>query len=163
MISAKIYHDIPTLIKQVDNWKGLGKKIVFTNGCFDILHAGHVFYLEEAKRLGDILIVGVNSNNSVAKLKGPSRPIQDENDRMLILAGLQSVDVVIRFEEETPLTLIEKIIPNFLVKGGDYEIEQIVGKSIVLQNGGQVLTIPFVRNQSTSMILEKINLTTSSF
>jgi rfaE bifunctional protein nucleotidyltransferase chain/domain len=158
MISAKIYHDITTLVKQVDKWKDLGKKIVFTNGCFDILHAGHVLYLEEAKRLGDILIVGVNSNNSVATLKGPSRPIQDENDRMIILAGLQSVDVVIRFEQETPLTLIEKIIPNFLVKGGDYELEQIVGRSIVLQNGGQVLTIPIVKNQSTSMILGKISL-----
>ncbi len=163
MISAKIYHDISTLINQVDNWKDLGKKIVFTNGCFDILHAGHVLFLEEAKRLGEILIVGVNSNNSVAGLKGPSRPIQDENDRMIILAGLQSVDVVIMFGEETPLALIEKIIPNFLVKGGDYELEQIVGRSIVLQNGGQVLTIPFVKNRSTSMILEKINLSDSSF
>jgi rfaE bifunctional protein nucleotidyltransferase chain/domain len=120
-------------------------------------------FLEEAKRLGEILIVGVNSNNSVADLKGPSRPIQDENDRMIILAGLQSVDVVIMFGEETPLALIEKIIPNFLVKGGDYELEQIVGRSIVLQNGGQVLTIPFVKNRSTSMILEKINLSDSSF
>ena len=131
------------------------KKIVFTNGCFDLLHIGHVRYLEQAKQLGDILIVGINTDASVQKLKGPTRPIQNENDRAEILAALKSVDHTVLFGEETPLNLIKQVRPHILVKGGDWKIEQIVGSDFVLSNGGQVMSLQFIDGRSTTKIIEK--------
>jgi rfaE bifunctional protein nucleotidyltransferase chain/domain len=132
-----------------------GKKIVFTNGCFDILHRGHVTYLSEARRLGDLLVVGVNSDASVKRLKGPSRPINSEADRAFVLLGLKSVDAVEIFSEDTPLELIKLIRPHVLVKGGDWKIEQIVGGTEVLSWGGKVLSLNFVNGFSTTSIIER--------
>jgi len=132
------------------------QKIVFTNGCFDILHAGHVLYLQEAKALGDILIVGLNSDNSVKRLKGDSRPINNEKDRAIVLSGLASVDYVIIFEEDTPYNLIAQIQPDVLVKGGDWAPESIIGYDIVMKKGGEVRSLVFVEGKSTTEIIEKI-------
>lgn len=132
------------------------KKVVFTNGCFDLLHVGHIRYLQEAKSLGDILVLGLNSDMSVRNLKGESRPIQNELDRGEILAALACVDYVIIFSEETPLRLIEAVRPDILVKGGDWPIERIVGAETVLKRGGEVRTLQFVSGRSTSSIMEKI-------
>lgn len=133
------------------------KKTVFTNGCFDILHVGHVTYLAEARSLGDLLIVGLNSDSSVQQLKGPTRPINNEDARAMVLAALQCVNYVILFEEETPLELIQKIRPDVLVKGGDYTLDTIVGAPFVLQYGGIVKTIPLVKGFSTTRTLQKMN------
>jgi D-beta-D-heptose 7-phosphate kinase/D-beta-D-heptose 1-phosphate adenosyltransferase len=133
-----------SLISQIETYKSENKKIVFTNGCFDLLHIGHVTYLAEAKKLGDILIVGINTDASVQKLKGPTRPIQNENDRAEILAALKSVDHTILFNEDTPLNLIKKIKPDVLVKGGDWAIAQIVGSDFVLAYGGKVQSLNFI-------------------
>jgi len=131
--------------------------IVFTNGCFDILHRGHIMYLSQAKELGDYLVIGLNSDSSVKILKGPSRPVNNQEDRALMLAALEFVDAVILFEEETPLKLIENISPDILVKGGDYIPENIVGYDHVMQHGGQVKVLPFVTGYSTTNLIEKIN------
>jgi rfaE bifunctional protein nucleotidyltransferase chain/domain len=133
------------------------KKLVFTNGCFDLLHIGHVRYLQQAKSLGDLLIVAVNSDQSVKKLKGPTRPIQSEQDRAEILAALACVDFTIIFDEETPLEIIKKIKPQVLVKGGDWKISQIVGSDFVLSHGGEVKSLQFVDGKSTTRIIEKSN------
>ncbi len=132
------------------------KKIVFTNGCFDILHRGHLSYLNEAKKLGDLLFIGLNSDKSVRKLKGPQRPVNNEEDRKYFLENLKSVDFVEIFSEETPYDLIQAILPEILVKGGDWPIEQIVGHDIVLNNGGKVLSLNFEEGHSTTNIIEKI-------
>ena len=132
------------------------EKIVFTNGCFDILHFGHVRYLLEAKKLGDILVVGLNSDDSVRRLKGPSRPINGEKERAFVLAALSCVDYVVLFEEDTPENLIKTVRPDVLVKGGDYALDQIVGADFVKQNGGAVTTIPFVEGYSSSQIIEQL-------
>lgn len=145
-----------TLIKQLNQDKAEGMKIVFTNGCFDILHEGHVQYLEEAKRLGDILVVGINSDDSVRKVKGEHRPINTIDMRMGVIAGLQSVDYVVEFEELTPLNLIKLLMPNFLVKGGDWKIDQIVGSKEVICEGGEVHSLSLTEGISTSIIEEKI-------
>lgn len=133
------------------------KKIVFTNGCFDILHVGHKRYLEQASTLGDILVIGVNSDASVKRLKGPSRPVNSEQDRMEILSALGFVDYVVLFDEDTPYELIKTIQPDMLVKGGDYSIENVVGRDIVEARGGRVELIQFVEGKSTSNIINKIN------
>lgn len=135
--------------------KERGERIVFTNGCFDILHAGHLLYLREAKKMGDILVVGLNSDYSVKQLKGNKRPINQLMDREMMLSALSFVDYVIPFEEDTPIKLIEMIVPDILVKGGDYKPENIVGAEIVLRNGGQVKVIPFLEGHSTSEIIKK--------
>lgn len=140
----------------VNKLKNEGKKIVFTNGCFDILHAGHVDYLAKAKAKGDILIVGLNSDESVSRIKGELRPIINQNERAFVLSNLRSVDYVSLFNEDTPLELISEIIPDVLVKGSDWSIENIVGKDVVLANGGSVEPIDFVVQQSTSKIVAKI-------
>jgi rfaE bifunctional protein nucleotidyltransferase chain/domain len=140
----------------MDVWKYMGLKIVFTNGCFDIIHLGHIDYLARAASLGGKLIIGLNTDASVSRLKGTNRPIQDEQSRALILASLQFVDAVILFDEETPQELISFLIPNILVKGSDYRIDQIVGADVVLNNGGKVETMDFVPGYSTSNIIEKI-------
>ncbi|MFN3194494.1 MAG: D-glycero-beta-D-manno-heptose 1-phosphate adenylyltransferase [Chlorobiota bacterium] len=137
--------------------KSDGKTVVFTNGCFDILHSGHVFYLREAKKQGDILILGLNSDASVGRLKGENRPVNSEDDRAIVISELKSIDYVVIFEEDTPLNLITDIVPNKLVKGGDYKPEEVVGKDIVEENGGKVVIIPFVDGKSTTNIINKIN------
>ena len=133
-----------------------GKKVVFTNGCFDLLHAGHIAYLEEAAHLGDLLVVGLNSDNSVRKLKGPNRPICNEDDRALVLAALECVDYLILFEEGTPYNLIASLVPNILVKGGDYNPKSIVGADIVYKHGGVVKIIPYIEGKSTSNLVKMI-------
>lgn len=133
-----------------------GSKLVFTNGCFDILHVGHVKYLQQAKALGDILVVGLNSDASVKRLKGEERPVQVEADRADVLAALACVDFVCLFNEDTPLDLIKIVKPDFLVKGGDWPVEKIVGYDFVTSYGGQVKSLPFVPGRSTSSILERV-------
>lgn len=132
------------------------KKVVFTNGCFDLLHVGHVRYLKSAKELGDFLVVGINSDASVRALKGDERPLQNEEDRAEILASLECIDFVILFSDPTPVELIKAIQPDVLVKGGDWAIDKIVGADIVRTAGGQVTTIPFVNGRSTTRLVEKI-------
>lgn len=132
------------------------KKVVFTNGCFDILHSGHIDYLNKAKALGDVLIVGINSDSSVKKIKGEKRPIISENERANIILNLKAVDYVIIFDEETPYELIKFIIPDILVKGADWQIDKIVGRDIVELNGGKVVNIAFINEQSTSKIIQTI-------
>jgi rfaE bifunctional protein nucleotidyltransferase chain/domain len=132
------------------------KKIVFTNGCFDILHGGHIDYLTKASDLGDILIIGLNSDASVKRIKGSDRPIQDQESRAKALASLFYVTYVVIFEEDTPLNLIAEVKPDVLVKGGDYKIENIVGHDIVKKNGGKTLTIPFLEGFSTTAIINKL-------
>jgi len=136
--------------------KAKGKKIVFTNGCFDILHRGHVTYLQQARDLGDLLIVGINSDASVKRLKGQERPVNMLEDRAFVLSALKSVDYVIAFDEDTPLNLIMSIMPDILVKGGDYTIESIIGAQEVLAHGGRVEIIPFVPGKSTSSLIDVI-------
>lgn len=144
---------LPALLK---GWRNANEKIVFTNGCFDLLHRGHTDYLAKAADCGTRLIIGVNTDASVSRLKGPSRPIQDEQSRMQILASLACVDAVILFDEETPYELIKTVQPDVLVKGGDYKPEDIVGYDIVTAKGGIVTTIDFVPGFSTSAIEQKI-------
>lgn len=132
------------------------KKIVFTNGCFDILHVGHIKYLEQAKKLGDILVVGVNTDESVKRLKGEKRPINRLNERMTMLDALKSVDFVTYFDEDTPYNLIDEIRPHILVKGGDWKVEDIVGSDIVLKKGGKVLSLNFEEGFATTNIIEEI-------
>ncbi len=132
-----------------------GKNIVFTNGCFDLLHVGHVRYLQQARSLGDYLVVGLNTDRSVQVLKGPTRPIQNENDRMEILSSLGCVDFVTLFDEETPIELIKNVRPQTLVKGGDWKISQIVGGDFVQSYGGAVKSLQFVDGKSTTALIEK--------
>lgn len=132
------------------------KKVVFTNGVFDILHAGHVDYLIKAREAGDVLIVGLNNDASVRRIKGEYRPVVPEDQRAFVLSNLKPVDFVVLFGEDTPLKLIEQIVPDILVKGADWSLDNIVGKDIVLENGGEVKTIEFVNFQSTSGIIQKI-------
>ena len=142
------------LERTLHQWRG-SRKLVFTNGCFDLLHVGHIRYLQEAKKLGDVLVVGVNSDASVKRLKGPTRPVQIEADRAEILAALGAVDYTVIFTEDTPLKLIETVKPDILVKGGDWKIEQIVGSDFVIQNGGKVMSLQFVDGKSTTKLIEK--------
>jgi D-beta-D-heptose 7-phosphate kinase/D-beta-D-heptose 1-phosphate adenosyltransferase len=144
------------LHKTIEDLKKKGKRIVFTNGCFDLLHLGHVRYLEKSKSLGDILVVGVNSDHSVRSLKGPERPILPEEERMEILSSLACVDYVTVFEELTPLELISSLQPHILVKGGDWTKEAVVGKEVVEQSGGKVVILPFIEGSSTSNLIETI-------
>jgi len=144
------------LKKKIDRLRKEGKKIVFTNGCFDIIHVGHTRYLEEAKKQGDVLILGLNSDESVRLLKGRKRPVVPENERADVVAALESVDFVTIFPELTPLELIEYLKPDVLVKGGDWKEEQVVGRKSVEKWGGRVTIIPEVKGSSTTNIIEKI-------
>ena len=148
--------NIEELKNIVDKLKGQNKKIITTNGVFDILHIGHIRYLQEAKKLGDILIIAVNSDSSTKQIKGTKRPLNNEDDRMEALAALQCVDAVVIFEEDTPLALINVVNPDILVKGGDYSIENIVGAKEVLINGGEVKSLAFVEGYSTTAIEKKL-------
>ncbi len=143
-------------IKRVSKWRANGEKTVFSNGCFDIIHAGHVDYLEKARHKGDHLIVGLNTDNSVTRLKGLGRPIVDEVSRSRVLAALEFVDAVILFDEDTPYEIIKILNPDVLVKGKDYEVSNIVGADLVLQNGGKVETIELTEGLSTSTVINKI-------
>lgn len=136
--------------------KNKSKKIVFTNGCFDIIHAGHVIYLNKAKKLGDILIVGLNSDSSVKKLKGNNRPVIIEDDRAYIISNLKPVDFVVIFNDNTPYNLINEIKPDYLVKGSDYKNQEVAGSDIVKSYGGQVVFIDYVNEKSTTNIIDKI-------
>lgn len=142
----------------LDPIRHLNRNIVFTNGCFDLLHVGHVRYLQQARALGDMLVVGINADASVKRLKGPTRPVQSEQDRAEILAALGCVDFTVIFEEDTPANLIEKIRPDILVKGGDWKIESIVGADFVQSYGGVVMSLQFIDGKSTTKIIEKAQL-----
>lgn len=146
-------------VKELSNCR-TNKKVVFTNGCFDLLHVGHVRYLQDAKALGDFLIVGLNSDSSVKKLKGEERPVQTQDDRAEVLAALGCVDFVVIFDEDTPLKLIETVQPDILVKGGDWAVDKIVGSQFVLSKGGVVKSLPFHQGRSTSSIIQKVLKTT---
>jgi D-glycero-beta-D-manno-heptose 1-phosphate adenylyltransferase len=154
-IQAKI-QGFNQMIDTMRLWRKSGEQVVFTNGCFDILHYGHLHYLSEARDLGTKLVVGMNSGASVSRLKGPHRPINDELTRTHLMAGLQCVDAVVLFEEETPLSLITLLRPDVLVKGGDWKPEQIVGSELVLSYGGSVQSLPFIAGYSTTNIEQKI-------
>ncbi|MFZ1371151.1 MAG: D-glycero-beta-D-manno-heptose 1-phosphate adenylyltransferase [Ferruginibacter sp.] len=154
-IPEKIF-TLTELNHQLKRWRLHNKKIVFTNGVFDILHEGHIASLGEAATFGHILIVGINADASVKRLKGTDRPVNNEGSRLLVMASLVMVDAVILFEEDTPLNLITTIMPDVLVKGGDYTIEQIVGAREVLANGGEVKTVPILEGFSTTGIIEKM-------
>ncbi|MCU0370465.1 MAG: D-glycero-beta-D-manno-heptose 1-phosphate adenylyltransferase [Bacteroidales bacterium] len=145
--------DRALLGNRIAMWKFLNQKIVFTNGCFDILHRGHIEYLSQARDNGNVLVIGLNSDASVRRIKGKGRPVQDEMTRALVLASLRFVDAVVLFDEDTPYELIKSIQPDVLVKGGDYTEETIVGADLVRANGGEVVVIPLVEGYSTSRIL----------
>lgn len=153
---AKIFRSREDLAQQVADWKTSGQTVVFTNGCFDILHPGHMAYLAQTADEGDKVVIGVNTDRSVSALKGPHRPIQHEESRLLLLSSLFFVDAVILFDEPTPLELIKELQPDVLAKGGDYTIETIVGADEVLSSGGSVEVIPFLEGYSTSAIESKI-------
>ena len=157
IIQNKIY-SLPVLVRKIAQLKFLGKSIAFTNGIFDIIHQGHIFSLSSAAVEADFLIVGLNSDASAKRLKGKSRPVNDESSRATVLASLLMVDAVIIFEEDTPLELIKSVLPDVLVKGGDYTIEQIAGAKEVIANGGRVVINPIVEGFSTSLIIDKMKL-----
>lgn len=154
-MAAKKLTKLDVLLKKIRSARRRGKRVVFTNGCFDLLHVGHIRLLEKAKRLGDILIVGLNSDASVRRLKGPHRPLNPEGARAEILSALDSVDFVVVFSEETPEKIIRKISPHVLVKGGDWKKEEIVGREFVESYGGKICLFPVVRGYSTTTLLKK--------
>lgn len=146
-------HDLELLRETL---RAEGKRIVFTNGVFDILHAGHVTYLDQARALGDVLVLGLNADESVRRLKGPDRPVNTDADRALVVAALRSVDHVVIFGDDTPLAIIETLLPDVLVKGGDYTRDTIVGADVVEASGGAVRTIPLLEGRSTSSIINRV-------
>jgi len=154
-ILEKIY-SLASIIEKANQWKKEGKKIVFTNGVFDLLHKGHIFSLTQAAKEGDVLVIGLNSDSSVRRLKGDSRPINDQDSRALLLAALSMVDAVVIFEEDTPLKLITSILPGVLVKGGDYTVDEIAGAKEVVANGGKVVINPILDGFSTTAIIKAI-------
>ncbi len=156
VIPHKIY-DLQGLLHQVGRWKLLSKTIAFTNGCFDILHQGHIASLSDAAREADVLIVGLNTDDSTRRLKGPTRPVNSQDARALVMASLLMVDAVVLFDQDTPLNLITALQPDVLVKGGDYTLEQIVGAKEVMAAGGRVVINPIVPGFSTTGIIEKIS------
>ena len=156
LITGKIY-ELPAITQKVSQWKNEGKKIVFTNGVFDLLHKGHIFSLSQAAKQGDILVIGLNADNSVKRLKGDSRPVNDQHARALLLASLIMVDAVVIFEEDTPLNLITCILPDVLVKGGDYTIDEIAGAKEVIANGGKIVINPILDGFSTTAIINAIS------
>jgi D-glycero-beta-D-manno-heptose 1-phosphate adenylyltransferase len=148
--------DLPALQARVKVWQQQGLKVVFTNGVFDLLHIGHITYMTKAAELGDKLIIGLNADSSVKRLKGPDRPVNSQDSRAMLLAALFFIDAVVLFDEDTPLELIKTLLPDVLVKGADYAIENIVGGKEVLANGGEVKTITFVEGFSSTSIIQKI-------
>jgi rfaE bifunctional protein nucleotidyltransferase chain/domain len=156
MNSADKITDLATALGRIADWKAAGEKIVFTNGCFDILHLGHVDYLEKARGLADRLVLGLNTDASIRRLKGEGRPVVSEYARGRVMAALWCVDLVIPFEDNTPIRLIEAVKPDILVKGDDYTFENIIGADFVISTGGKVQTIPLVKGYSTTHIITKI-------
>lgn len=155
ILNSKILDKERLLVKLTD-WKEENKKIVFTNGCFDLIHLGHIEVIARSADLGDILIIGVNTDNSIKRLKGKNRPIVEEISRAKQLAALEFVDAVVFFDQDTPIDLIKVINPNVITKGGDYNTDQVIGNDIVTQNDGEVVIIPLTQGYSTTSILEKI-------
>ena len=155
ILNSKILDKERLLVKLTD-WKEENKKIVFTNGCFDLIHLGHIEVIARSADLGDILIIGVNTDNSIKRLKGKNRPIVEEVSRAKQLAALEFVDAVVFFDQDTPIDLIKVINPNVITKGGDYNTDQVIGNDIVTQNDGEVVIIPLTQGYSTTSILEKI-------
>lgn len=155
ILNSKILDKEKLLVKLTD-WKEEDKKIVFTNGCFDLIHLGHIEVIARSADLGDILIIGVNTDNSIKRLKGKNRPIVEEISRAKQLAALEFVDAVVFFDQDTPMDLIKMINPNVITKGGDYNTDQVIGNDIVTQNNGEVVIIPLTQGYSTTSILEKI-------
>jgi rfaE bifunctional protein nucleotidyltransferase chain/domain len=154
-IRQKLYKE-EQLFAEVNHWKSQGKKIVFTNGCFDIIHPGHIDYLAKAANLGDKLVIALNTDSSVSKLKGTHRPIQDETSRAMVLAAFGFVDAIVFFGEETPEHIIDMLMPDILVKGADYTVDQIAGAKNVIAHGGSVVLLPYLKGYSTSLIEKKI-------
>lgn len=152
----KSYFELSEIIKIRKTLKDENRKVVFTNGCFDLIHAGHVDYLAKAKACGDILIVALNTDNSMRRIKGEKRPLVNQDERAFVMSNLKPVDFVLLFDEDTPFEIIKAIIPDVLIKGGDWSIENIVGREIVESNGGEVKSIEFVSQQSTSKIIQTI-------
>jgi rfaE bifunctional protein nucleotidyltransferase chain/domain len=148
--------DLSKLKVSIGAWKSEGKKVVFTNGVFDLLHIGHITYMAKAAELGDKLVIGLNSDSSVKRIKGEDRPVNDQNSRAALLAALFFVDAIVVFEEDTPINVITALMPDILVKGADYSIENIVGAKEVIANGGEVKTINFVEGYSSTSIIQKI-------
>jgi len=148
--------DLQSLKTSIVQWQSEGKKVVFTNGVFDLLHIGHITYMAKAAELGDKLVIGLNSDSSVKRIKGEDRPVNDQNSRAALLAALFFVDAIVVFEEDTPINIITTLMPDILVKGADYSIENIVGAKEVLANGGEVKTIDFVEGYSSTSIIKKI-------
>jgi rfaE bifunctional protein nucleotidyltransferase chain/domain len=149
-------NDLPKLQTLISAWKSEGKKVVFTNGVFDLLHIGHITYMAKAAELGDKLIIGLNSDSSVKRIKGEDRPVNDQNSRAALLAALFFVDAIVVFEEDTPINLITALLPDILVKGADYSVDNIVGAKEVIATGGEVKTINFVEGYSSTSIIQKI-------
>jgi D-beta-D-heptose 7-phosphate kinase/D-beta-D-heptose 1-phosphate adenosyltransferase len=156
MSLSRKFKTLPALKKALAREKKARRRVVFTNGCFDILHIGHLRYLTQAKKLGHVLVIGLNSDSSVKKLKGPSRPLTPQKERAEILAGLEAVDYVTVFSEPTPEKLIHAIIPDVLVKGGDWKKKDIVGSDFVEANGGKVYSLPYVKDRSTTGLIARI-------
>lgn len=150
------FAELPEAIVMRKQWQQQGRCVVFTNGCFDLLHPGHVTYLEAARALGDILMIGLNSDDSIRRLKGASRPVNSLADRAHMLAGLRSVDLVVPFSEDTPIKLISALLPDVLVKGGDYRPDDIVGAKEVREAGGKVVVVPFLDGHSSTSLIGKI-------
>ncbi len=155
-MSSRIYQDFAMLEPHWSEIRRPYRKVVFTNGCFDILHAGHVTYLEEARALGDFLVLGLNSDASVSRLKGPKRPLNLFEDRATVLAGLRAIDLVVGFEEDTPYALIGGVRPDILVKGGDWSPDQIVGSDLVSARGGEVRSLVLCEGRSTTGLVERV-------
>lgn len=155
-LDEKIFKDYTEAAALVHQWKSSGLEVCFTNGCFDLIHTGHIRYLEEAAGLGDKLVVGINADASVSRLKGKHRPIKDEETRALLLSAFSFIDMVVVFTEDTPLKLIEQVSPDVLVKGGDWTVDQIVGSEHVMALGGEVKSLQFVPGHSTTSLEEKI-------
>lgn len=147
------------MVFRAQQWHLLGKTIAFTNGCFDILHAGHIASISEAAKYADYLVIGLNSDSSIRNIKGPGRPLNNEQDRALVLAALSMVDAIVIFNEDTPLELIKIIKPHFLIKGGDYKVEEIAGAREVMESGGKVILNPMIEGYSTSSIIERMKQT----
>jgi rfaE bifunctional protein nucleotidyltransferase chain/domain len=148
--------NVAKLKSNISNWQNAGEKVVFTNGVFDLLHLGHITYLAKASELGEKLVIGLNADSSVKRIKGESRPINDQNNRAALLASLFFVDAIVLFDEDTPLNIITTLMPDILVKGADYIVENIVGAKEVIANGGEVKTINFVEGYSSTSIIQKI-------
>ncbi|MDB5022804.1 MAG: rfaE2 [Mucilaginibacter sp.] len=148
--------DLPKLQASISAWKNAGKKVVFTNGVFDLLHIGHITYMAKSAEMGDKLVIGLNSDSSVKRIKGSDRPVNDQNSRAALLAALFFVDAIVVFDEDTPINVITALMPDVLVKGADYSVENIVGAKEVIANGGEVKTVNFIEGYSSTSIIQKI-------